>query len=125
MLAHPRGRPRGAAGMKIKRRVDPDQNRHTEPLLLLNHPALLFRRAETHAYKTRLVRTRRRKKMSGANGVAISANCFHSFATASSVHLFQDSTDMILHGKLGEIKVRSDFLICQTLSDESNQLLLA
>jgi hypothetical protein len=33
--------------------------------------------------------------------------------------------NMISHRKLREIEVKSDFLICETLGDESNQLLLA
>jgi len=33
--------------------------------------------------------------------------------------------DVIPHGELREIQARSDFLICEALGDESNQLLLA
>ncbi len=57
--------------------------------------------------------------------VAVSANCLYSFTSADGVHLFQNSMNMISHRKLREIEVKSDFLICETLGDESNQLLLA
>ena len=57
--------------------------------------------------------------------VAVGANCLYSLTSVNGVHLFQNSMNVISHRKLGEIEVRSDFLICETLGNESNQLLLA
>jgi hypothetical protein len=56
--------------------------------------------------------------------IAVRANGFHCLTTTPSIHLFQNSMDVVSHGKLRKTQVRSDFLICETFGDETNQLLL-
>ena len=61
----------------------------------------------------------------GTDLVAVSANGFDGLTSSARIHLFQDSMDVISYGKLREIQVRSDFLVCEAFGDESDQLLLA
>src|SRR6266850_5164493 len=85
------------------------------------------RRCESgnHTAKIWLVRSMKRAKFLWTDGVAVCANCLHGLASAPNIHLFQDSMDVIPHRKLRKVQVRSDFLICETLGHESDQLLLA
>jgi len=68
--------------------------------------------------------TRRGRESSRTDWVAVGANRFNGFAPAPSVHLFQDSMDVIPHRKLRKIQVGSDFLVCKSFGDEVDQLLL-
>src|SRR5882762_2191402 len=74
--------------------------------------------------RLKFVLSRRRKESLCANREAVGTNCLHGLAPTASVHLLQDSMDVISHRKLGKIQATSDFLICQTLRDEADQLLL-
>jgi len=66
----------------------------------------------------------KKRPWSGTDCVAMGTNCFHGLTSAPGIQLFQNSMDVIPYGKLGKIQARGDFLICETLSDESHQLLL-
>ena len=74
---------------------------------------------------TQFVSPEKHDQGSRTNGVAVGADGFHGFTSAAGVHLFQNVVDVIAHRKLGKIQVRSDFFVCETFGDESNQLLLA
>ena len=65
-----------------------------------------------------------RTERSQTDRVAVRANGFDCLTTTPSIHLFQNSMDVVSHCKLRKTQVRSDFLICETFSDKSDQLLL-
>ena len=54
MLTHPRRSLRHSPGMKIKRGTDANQDRRSQPALMLGHPSLLLRRAKPHPNDIRI-----------------------------------------------------------------------
>jgi hypothetical protein len=58
---------------------------------------------------------------SGANRVAVCTNGFHGLASASGVHLLQNSVDVVSHGELRKTQARSDFFISQTFRHEADE----
>ena len=61
---------------------------------------------------------------SGTNRVAVCTNGFHGLASASGIHLLQNSVDVVSHGELRKTQARSDFFISQTFRHEADELLL-
>ena len=74
--------------------------------------------------RLKFVLSRRRKESLCANQEAVGTNCLHGLAPTASVHLLQDSMDVIPHGELREIQAGGDFLIRKSLGDKNHQLLL-
>src|SRR6267378_6188065 len=56
---------------------------------------------------------------SRTNRVAVCTNGFHGLASASGVHLLQNSVEVVSHGKLRKTQARSDFFISQTFRHEA------
>ena len=91
-------------------------------LLKLRSPSLIVYECEAII---QFGSTRRGRESSRTDWVAVGANRFNGFAPTPSVHLFQDSMDVIPHRKLRKIQAGSDFLICEPSGHQTDQLLLA
>jgi len=60
-----------------------------------------------------------------ANRVTVAANCFHGLTSATNIHLFQNSMDVVSHREFREIQLSGDLFVGQTFGDEGDQLLLS
>lgn len=58
------------------------------------------------------------------NCISAGTDYVNGFTPVFCVHLPQNPMDVISHGELRQIKARGDFLICQALGYEPDQLLL-
>lgn len=60
-----------------------------------------------------------------ANPIAAGASDVYGFAPRLRIQLLQNSMDMISYREFRQIQAGGDFLVCQPLGNERNQLLLA
>ena len=57
----------------------------------------------------------KKEKASGAKGIAMGPNRLHGFTPAAGIHLLQDPVNVVSHGIAGEMQLRSNLLVCETL----------
>src|SRR5260370_2122708 len=79
---------------------------------------------QTYRLITRLSSSGMGGSRSLTHWVAVSENGIHGLTSAPGIQLFQNSMNVIPHREFREIQVGGDLFVCQTLGDESHQLLL-
>src|SRR5215472_13828880 len=76
------------------------------------------------AGKAQCASSETRKNWLRADRITAGTNCFHCFTAAPGIYLLQNTMNVVSYRKLRQIQAGSDFLVCKTLGDQGNQLLL-